>query len=72
MEKDTNHYVESINHNPNWLNKITIESDKFHIDREYIYFLIQIYMQLSKDNSSTSSLRKLIITRLPRFEKLSM
>ena len=34
MEKDTKHYVESINCDPNWLKTITIKIDKFLIDRE--------------------------------------
>ena len=32
MEKGTKHYVEYINHNPNWLKIINIEIDKFLID----------------------------------------
>ena len=39
MEMETKHYVECLNHNPNWLNKIIIEIDKFLINREYINFL---------------------------------
>ena len=54
MEKDTKHYVESFNHDPNWLKKITIEIDKFLIDRENINFIIIMYMQWSKDDGSTS------------------
>ena len=34
MEKDTKRFMESLNHNPNWLNTITIEIDKFLIDPE--------------------------------------
>ena len=33
---------------------------------------MQIYMEWRKDNSSTSSIQKLIITRLPCFEKLDL
>ena len=55
MEKETKHYVESLNHDPNWLNTITIEIDKFLIDCEYIDFFMQMYMQWIKDNSYTSS-----------------
>ena len=32
MEKDNKHYIESLNHNPNWLNKITIEIGKLLIN----------------------------------------
>ena len=55
MEKDTKHYVEYLNHDPKWLKKITIEIDKFLIDRKYIELFMQIYMQWSKDDGSTSS-----------------
>ena len=34
MEKETKHYMEFINHDPNWLKTIIIEIDKFLIDRE--------------------------------------
>ena len=34
MEKETKNYVESLNHNPNWLKMITIEIDKLMIDCE--------------------------------------
>ena len=70
MEKDTKHYVESLNHNSKWLKTITIEIDKFPINRECINFFMQMYMQLSKDGGSTSSSRTLIILRLTCFEKL--
>ena len=72
MEKETENYVEYLNQDPNWLKKITIEIDKFLIDREYINFFIIIYMQYNKDDISTSSSRKLIIPRLPPFDKLAL
>ena len=34
MEKETRQYVEYFNQDPNWLKTITIEIDKFLIDRE--------------------------------------
>ena len=72
MEKDTKQYVESLNHDPNWLETITIEIDKFLINREYINFFIIMYMQWNKDNGYTSYPQTLIIPRLPRFEKLTL
>ena len=42
------------------------------MNREYIEFFVQTYMQCSKDNGSTSSFQKLIITRLPCFENLAL
>ena len=55
MEKETKYYVEYLNHNPNWLKTITIEIDRFLINREYIDFFVKIYMKWSKDYGSTSS-----------------
>ena len=50
MEKETKHYVEYLNHDPNRSRKISIEIDKFLINCEYIEFFIHMYMQWSKDN----------------------
>ena len=72
MEKETKHYVESLNHDPNWLKTITIEIDKFLIDWEYIDFFMKMYMQWSKDDGSTSSFQELTIPCLPRFDKLAL
>ena len=72
MEKETKHHVGSLNHYTYWLKTITIEIYKFLIDREYIKFFMQMYIQCSKDGGFTLSLQKLIIPRLPRFEKLDL
>ena len=72
MEKDTKQYVESLNHDPNWLKTIIIEIFKFLIDHEYINFFVQIYMQWNKDDGYTSSSLAFIIPCLPRFEKLDL
>ena len=72
MEKKIKDYVEYLNNDPNWLKTIIIEIDKFPIDREYIDFFMQMYMQWSKDDGSTSSFLKFIILRLPCFEKLAL
>ena len=72
MEKGTKNYVESLNHDPNWLTKISIEIDKFLINREDIDFFMKMYMQWSKNDGSTLSFRKLIITHLPHLEKLAL
>ena len=50
MEKETKHYVEYINHDTNWFKTITIEIDKFPINREYVDFFMQIYIQWNKDD----------------------
>ena len=47
MEKDNKHYMKSLNQDPNWLDMITIEIDKFLIDPEYINFFMRMYMQWS-------------------------
>ena len=70
MEKETKHYVEYLNHDPNWLKKISIEIDKLLINHEYIELFMQMYMQWSKDDGYTSSFQKFVIPCLPRFEKL--
>ena len=44
-KKETKHYVEYINQNPNWLKTITTEIYKFLIDREYINFFKMFFMQ---------------------------
>ena len=72
MEKETKHYVEYLNCYSKWLKKITIWIDNFLINREYIDFFMQMYMQWSKDDGSTSSFQKSIIPHLPRFEKLAL
>ena len=72
MEKETKNYVESLNHNTNWLKTITIEIYKYLIDHEYINFFMKIYMQWRKYDGSTSSSQTLIIPRLTHFEKLAL
>ena len=64
--------MESLNHDPNWLKKISIDIDQFLIDREYIYFFMQMFIQRRKDDGSTSSFQKLIITYLYCFETLAL
>ena len=55
MENETKNNVEYLNHDPNWLQAITIDIDKFLIYREYIGFFVQMYIQWSKDDGSTPS-----------------
>ena len=72
MENEIRNYVESLNHDPQWVRRITNDINKLLVDREYIDFFMQIYMQWSKDNGYTSSNQKLIIECLPHFEKLAL
>ena len=64
--------MESLNQDPNWLKKITIEIDNFLVDCEYINVFVKMCMQWTKDNSSASSYQTFIIPCLPRFEKLAL
>ena len=73
MENEIRHFVESLNHDPQWVRRITNDINKLPVNREYIYFFMKyIYMQWSKDNSYTSSNQKLIIECLPHFDKLDL
>ena len=44
MENEIRHYVESLNHDPQWVRRITNDMNKLLVDREYIDFFMQIYM----------------------------
>ena len=72
MENEIRHYIESLNHNPQWVRIITIDINKLLVDREYIDLFMQIYMQWGSDNRYISSNQKLIIECLPHFEKLDL
>ena len=50
--------------------EISIEIDKFLINREYIDFFMQMYLQKEKDDGSTSFFPTSIIPRVSHFEKL--
>ena len=65
MENEIRRYVEYLNYDPQWVRIITNDINKLLVDREYIGFLVQIYMQWSKDNGYTSSNQTLIIECLP-------
>ena len=64
--------MESLNNNTKWLNRITIEIDKFLVDCECINFFMQMYIQWIKYNYYTSSSQTLIIPRLPCFVKMAL
>ena len=71
MEKETKHYLEYLNHDPNWLKTITIDIDNFLIGCGYIDLFMQTYIQMSKYNSYTSYFGELIIPCLPCLEKMN-
>ena len=63
IENEITHYIDSLNHDHQWVGRITNDINKLLVKREYIDFFMQIYMQWSSDNS---------IECLPHFEKLSL
>ena len=63
MEYDIRQYIDSLSHDPFWVQRITNYINKLLVNREYIDFFIQIYMQWSSDNS---------IECLPHFDKMAL
>ena len=63
MENEIRQYIDSLNHNPIWVGRITNDINKLLVNREYIDFFMNIYMQWSSDNS---------IECLPHFEKMAL
>ena len=61
MEYDIRQYIDSLKHYPFWVGRITNDINKLLVNREYIDFFMNIYMQWSSDNS---------IECLPHFEKM--
>ena len=61
MENYIRHYIDSLNHYPIWVGRITNDINKLLFNREYVDLFMQIYMQWRGDNS---------IECLPYFEKL--
>ena len=51
MENEIRHYIDSLNYDPQWVMRITNDTNKLLFNREYIDFFMQIYMQWSSDNS---------------------
>ena len=50
MEYDIRQYIDSLDHYPKWVRGITNDINKILVNREYIDFFIQIYLQWSSDN----------------------
>ena len=51
MEYAIRQYIYSLKHDPSWVGRIKNYINKLLVNREYIEFLIQIYIQWSSDNS---------------------
>ena len=51
MEYEIRHCIDSLNHDPIWVRRITNDTNKSLVNREYIDFFMQIYMQWRSDNS---------------------
>ena len=60
---DIRQYIDSLTHDPFWVERIKNDINKLLVKCEYIYFFIQIYKQWSSDNS---------IECLPHFEKTAL
>ena len=63
MAYDIRQYIYCLQHDPSWVVRINNDINKLLVNREYIYFFIQIYEQWSSDNS---------IKFLPHFEKMAL
>ena len=63
MSYDIIQYIDSLQHNPYWVGRIKNDINKLPVNREYIDFFIQIYIQWSSDNS---------IECLLHFEKMAL
>ena len=63
MKYDIRQYIDSLKHDPLWVGRITNDINKLLVNREYIDFFIQIYIQWSSDNS---------IECLPYYEKMAL
>ena len=63
MENEIQHYIDSLNHNPQWVGRMMNDINKLLVNREYIESFMQIYMKWNSDNS---------IECLPNFEKLAL
>ena len=63
MAYDIRQYIDSLKHDTFWVGIIKNDINKLLVNREYIYFFIQIYIQWSSDNS---------IECLPHFEKMAL
>ena len=63
MENEIRQYIDSLNHGPIWEQRITNDINNLLVNREYIDFFMQIYMQWGSDKS---------IECLPHFEKMAL
>ena len=72
MENEIRHYIDYLNNDPQWVRRTTNNINNLLVDREYINFFMQIYMQWSTDNGYILSNQKLIIECLPHFKKLAL
>ena len=63
MAYDIRYYIHCLQHNHFWVGIIKNDINKLPVNREYIDFFIQIYIQWSSDNS---------IQCLPHFDKMAL
>ena len=58
IEIEIRHYVESLNHDPQKVSRITIYINRLLVNCECLDFFMQIHWQWSKDKGFTSSNQK--------------
>ena len=51
MENEIRRYIDYLNHDPQWVGRITNDINKLLVKREYIDLFMQIYMQWRSDDS---------------------
>ena len=63
MAYDIRQYIDYLKHDSCWVGRIMNDINKLLVNREYIEFFIQMYIQWRSDN---------IIQFLPHFEKMAL
>ena len=63
MEYEIIQYIDTLKHDPFWVERITNDINKLLVNREYVDFFMRIYIQRSSDNS---------IKCLRHFEKMAL
>ena len=55
MENEIRHYIDSLNHDPIWVGRITNDIDKLLVNHEYIDFFMQIHKttRINENNGKT-------------------
>ena len=70
-KKNIQKYIKVLSHNSKWLSSVCEDINRLLMERDYIKFFIDMYMQWVGDDGSLSVSHKLDIQRLPRFESFA-